>query len=383
MLISMSNIHEVMDTRPTACHPIGEERASRDAVMTNMRGDGSEIRLPFPQPQSPGEIRELAPGLLWLRMPLPLRLNHVNIWLLEEADGWTAIDTGLHHDATYEIWGKVEGELFRGKPLRRLLATHGHTDHCGIAGWMVQKFDVPFLTTHTEWLAARVRIIDESRPISERTKHFAMVHDCDDAMVESFIAHRKLMAPMLAEQPRSIVEIREGEKLTLGQREWRVMVCGGHADAHASLYCENDGILIAGDQILQRISPMIGVFPDRPRGNPLRDYLGSLPRFLDLPSDLLVLPGHGVPFYGLHVRTQELMQHHEERLADLLAHLDQPRSASSCTRHLFDHAVREGQSRLALAETLAHLNYLVHDGQVQRSFNDNGQLTFIRAEFKN
>lgn len=345
--------------------------------MQDLRSDGSEVRLLFDQTLGPGQMREIVPGLLWLRMPLPLRLNHVNIWLLEEADGWTAIDTGVAHETTYQIWESVQSDLFRGKPLRRVLATHGHTDHCGVSAWMVERFDVPFMITLTEWQSARVRVIDEARPISERTEHFARVHDCDEFMVRSFAEHRALMAPMLDPQPRSIEEIREGDVLKLGGREWQVIVCGGHADAHASLYCAADGILIAGDQILQRISPMIGVFPDRPRGNPLRDYLGSLPRFLKLPADTLVLPGHGVPFYGLHVRVGELIKHHEERLAALLSHLDQPRSATSCTKFLFERAVAEGQARLALAETLAHLNYLIGDERVSRSVDADGKLMFV------
>ncbi len=345
----------------------------------DMRRDGSQIRLFLPQTPAPGELTEIAPGLLWLRMPLPLRLNHVNIWLLEDGDGWTAVDTGVRHDSTYQIWENVTARLFRGKPLRRLVATHGHTDHCGVAAWMTERFDVPFMITLTEWQSARIRVIDEARPISERTTHFAKVHDCDDAMVESFIAHRALMAPMLDAQPRSIEQIGEGDTLNFGGRSWQVMVCGGHADAHVSLYCAEDGILIAGDQILQRISPMIGVFPDRPKGNPLAQYLSSLPRFLELPSDVLVLPGHGVPFHGLHVRVGELKQHHDDRLAALMSHLGQPRSASSCTRFLFEKAVAEGQARLALAETLAHLNYLIAKGQVIRSHNGEGQLSFVKS----
>lgn len=344
--------------------------------MQDLRSDGSEIRLFFDDPLDPGELREIAPGLLWLRMPLPLRLNHVNIWLLEEPDGWTAIDTGVCNETTHLIWENVQSKLFHGKPLRRLLATHGHTDHCGVAEWMVKRFNVPFMITLTEWQSARIRVIDEARPISERTEHFAHVHDCDAFMVRSFAEHRALMAPMLDPQPRSIEEIREGDVLKLGGREWRVMVCGGHADEHVSLYCEADGILIAGDQILQRISPMIGVFPDRPRGNPLKDYLTSMPRFLDLPPDVLVLPGHGVPFHGLHVRVGELIAHHEERLAELFSHLDAPRTATSCTKFLFERAVAEGQARLALAETLAHLNYLIGEGRAARSLDQEGKLSF-------
>ncbi len=348
--------------------------------MTDTPADGSQIQLLFPQPPSPGGIREIAPGLLWLRMPLPLRLNHVNIWLLEDDDGWTAIDTGVQHETTHLIWQRIEADLFRGKPLRRLLATHGHTDHCGVAAWMVQRYNVPFVTTLIEWQAARIRVIDEARPISERTEHFARVHDCDSDMVRSFAEHRAMMAPMLDPQPRSIEQIREGDSLEIGRRQWRVIVCGGHADEHASLYCEDERLLIAGDQILQRISPMIGVFPDRPKSNPLRDYLASLPRFLELPQDVLVLPGHGVPFYGLHVRVDELRQHHDDRLAELMTHLDMPRTAGSCTRFLFERAVAEGQARLALAETLAHLNYLIDAGNVTRTIDSERRLSFTRAE---
>lgn len=347
--------------------------------MRDMRADGSAMRLLFPQPPAAGGIREVAPGLLWLRMPMPLRLNHVNIWLLEESDGWTAIDTGIAGDTTREIWEKVAGELFVGKPLRRLIATHGHTDHCGVSAWMVERFDVPFVTTLTEWQAARVRMIDEARPISERTEQFGRVHGCDDDMIQSFRAHRAVMAPMLEEQPLSIEQIREGDTLNIGGRTWLVMTCGGHADEHVSLYNVDDGVLIAGDQILQKITPMIGVFPDRPLGNPLDDYLRSLPRFLGLPGDVLVLPSHGMPFHGLHVRVGQLQAHHEERLDTLLSHLDGPRSASSCTRFLFQRAVAEGQSRLALAETLAHLNYVVAEGRAERSLLADGTLSFAKA----
>ncbi|MGI9523873.1 MAG: MBL fold metallo-hydrolase [Hyphomicrobiaceae bacterium] len=344
--------------------------------MMDAQSDGPDIRLLFSDVPTAGEIRTVAPGILWLRMPLPLRLNHVNIWLLDDDDGWTVIDTGVQHETTHLIWKEIENKFFRGKPLRRLLATHGHTDHCGVSSWMVQRYGVPFFITLTEWQAARLRVIDEKRPIAERTSHFASVHDCDPDMVQSFAQHRALMAPMLDPQPMTIEQLRAGDRLCIGGRDWLVIVAGGHADAHVSLYCHEEKILIAGDQILQRISPMIGVFPDRPSANPLKDYLTSFPNFRELSADTLVLPGHGLPFYGLHIRVDQLERHHHDRLTELMLHLDRPRTASSCTRHLFARAVEQGQARLALAETLAHLNYLIAMNRVLREIDDQERLSF-------
>lgn len=338
-----------------------------------------EIVLPYETPPAPGEAIEIAPGLLWARMPLPVRLDHVNIWLLDDGDGWSAVDCGLDTAETREAWERLVAGPIKGKPVRRLVATHGHVDHVGLAGWITQRFNAPLHATLAAWLWARVIHAGRDAPTSPQALDFLRSHGCAPEHVDAYARNRGPLLKLFSDPPKAHVRLREGDVLRMGDRKWRVLTADGHADEHASFIGMDDRIVIAGDQVLQRISPVIGVFSGEPLADPLSDYLASLDKFRGLPSDTLVLPSHGLPFRGLDARLDQLAHHHQQRLGIVHDALDQPRTATGCAHVLFARAMTEGQWFLALAETLAHLHRLVTVGAAQWQADSGGIIRFART----
>ena len=109
------------------------------------------LSFPFPRPE-PGALNRVADGLLWLRLALPFTLDHINVYLIEDSDGWIVYDTGIGDEATMEVWEDVVRERLGGKPLKRVIVSHYHPDHIGLAGWLGERFGVPLLTTQTTYL---------------------------------------------------------------------------------------------------------------------------------------------------------------------------------------------------------------------------------------
>lgn len=341
-------------------------------------GPADEITLPFATPPSPGEAIEVAPGLLWARMPLPVRLDHVNVWLLAERDGWTAIDCGLDSPETRAAWDKLAAGPLRGRPVRRLVATHGHVDHVGLAGWITSRFGAPLHSTLAAWLWARVTFAGRNEATSAQSLDYLRAHGCDPRHIEAYARNRGPLLKLFGEPPRAHIRLRDGDELHMGERRWRVVIADGHADEHASFLSVDGNVVIAGDQVLQRISPVVGVFAGEPLADPLTDYLASFERFRGLPETTLVLPSHGLPFRGLDARLDQLEQHHHRRLERAHDALDRPRTATECSYVLFARAMQEGQWYLALAETLAHLHRLETLGAVRREVDRNGVVRFER-----
>jgi glyoxylase-like metal-dependent hydrolase (beta-lactamase superfamily II) len=336
------------------------------------------IVLPFPEAPAPGDAIEILPGILWARMPLPLRLNHVNVWLLEETDGWTVVDCGLDTPETRSAWEQLFAGPLNGKPVHRLVATHGHVDHVGLAGWIAARFGAEFNATRAAWLWSRVTFAARSEPTSAEALQHLRRHGCDVRHIDGYARNRGPLLQMFGEPPKAHIRLADGETLSLGGRNWRVITADGHADEHASFYSAEGPVLIAGDQILQRISPVVGVFSGEPLADPLSDYLASFARFRELSEKTLVLPSHGLPFYGLGLRLGELERHHELRLSAARDALDRPRTATECSLALFSRAVADGQWYLALAETLAHLHWLETKGEVERHTDGKGLIRFAR-----
>ena len=344
-----------------------------------MPGANGQLRYLYETPPGGADTIEIAPGILWARLPLPFRLNHVNVWLLREADGWTLIDTGAGTPQVREVWETLLGGVLSSGRINRIVATHGHTDHVGLAGWLVERTDAPFAATLVEWLSPQVRLAESQAPMRAETVRFMQGHGCDTQTIDAFREDRRRTHALLGEMPGALERLRDGDVVALGGRQWRVMACGGHALEHASFWCETDRILIAGDQVLSKISPMIGVYWGEPLADPLADYLASLERFRALPADTLVLPSHGLPFKGLHTRVTQLAQHHEMRLDHLARLMDAPATTMALTHGLFPKAVAEGQGRHALSETIAHANYLVGRGRAVREMDRDGRVLFRRA----
>lgn len=338
-----------------------------------------EIALPFSEPPSPGDVIEVAPGLLWARMPLPVRLDHVNVWILADGDGWTVVDCGLDSAETRAAWERLISGPLQGKPIRRLVGTHGHVDHVGLAGWVTKRFDAPFHATRAAWLWARVAFAGRNEPTSAQALEHLRRHGCDPRHIEAYARNRGPLMKLFSEPPTAHIRLQDGDALEMDGRRWRVLTNDGHADEHASFIGVDDNLVIAGDQVLQRISPVVGVFSGEPLADPLTAYLDSLQRFRGLASDVLVLPSHGLPFRGLNSRLDQLMQHHRRRLELIHDALDGPRTATECSHVLFARAMAEGQWFLALAETLAHLHHLVTIGAARREDDASGIIRFLRT----
>jgi glyoxylase-like metal-dependent hydrolase (beta-lactamase superfamily II) len=343
----------------------------------------TEIKYLFDTPPEPGATRDLLPGLTWVRVPLPFVLNHVNCWLLDDATGdgsMTLIDTGADKPETRALWDELLTNLPPGKKLTRLIGTHGHPDHIGLAGWLVDKLGIPLHMTLAEWLAPQVWREEGMNAMRPATRAFFLSHGVTEDAVTAMDKAREQAPFRNYPLPANFVRLRDGETITFGCRTWQILVNGGHADEHASFYCKKDGILIAGDQILSRISPVVGVFPSQPLSDPLADYLKSLVRLRKLPADTIVLPSHGLPFHGLHTRIDQLSSHHKARLDALWELMAKPAHGIELAHGLFPKAMAaKGQTVMALAETLAHAHHLMTLKRAKRMVAADGGVTFARA----
>lgn len=326
----------------------------------------AEFRYPFDGVPTHGEIREVGPGVLWVRMPLPFKLDHINLWLLEEEDGWTVVDTGIACEETRTAWERILATRCAGKPLRRMIVTHFHPDHVGLAGWMAERFGAVLWMPLAEWAIARVLGAGRSATAEEGYRRFYEAAGFGPDLMELVAERSGNYATRISPIPFAVRRIEDGEIIAIGGRDWRVMMGGGHSYEHASLYCEELGILIAGDQILPQITPNVSVWPSEPEADPLRHFLASLEIFRRLPDDTLVLPGHRRPFVGLHGRLDAVAAHHDERLARTWEACAVPRTGLEVLRVLFERKLDDHQVFFAIGESLAHLHFLVGRGHLER-----------------
>ncbi|PIG09870.1 MBL fold metallo-hydrolase [Comamonas sp. 26] len=325
------------------------------------------LRYPFEPPKSDGSHVEIVPGLLWLRMPMPMSLDHINVYLLRDGEGWAVVDTGLGIPSTFELWEKIFTEKLAGQPLTRVICTHCHYDHAGAAHWLQERFGVPLLMTYGEFMMLRSLMGPPPDPLPQSHRDFYARAGVTDEELDHMVgAMRK--DPFMPKPPSNYQRIRTGEVLQVGERQWRIVLGEGHSPEHACLYCEEDGILLAGDQVLPRITSNVMVSPIEPEGNPLKDWMASLQRLHSLPADTLVLPSHQGVFYGLHERLDQIREHHEQQFDFLKSHLQQVgrASAAELVPVLFPKLRGPVDRLMALGETMAHLNLLYLAGELSR-----------------
>ena len=335
-----------------------------------------DIAFPYPDPPDAGTVREVAPGILWMRLTLPFLLNHVNVYLIEDDGGWAAFDTGLGDDVSKAAWDAALAGPLRGQTLSRVICSHFHPDHVGLVGWLTERFGCPLWMPRTELLMTRLL---ESRAPMSRAGFYAEHGLATDAGARvAGEGHGYLQ--MVTGLPPQYHRLIAGEVVRIGGRDFSVFTGGGHAPEQAMLHCAADGILLAADQVLTRISPNISVNLMEPNSNPLAEYLASLAE-LDavIPDGVLVLPGHHVPFTGLHVRLSELARHHADRCALIAGAVRAgPQTAAALLGVLFKRQMDSHQTGFAFGETLAHVNYMRSRGDLVQFRGEDGVLR-VRA----
>jgi glyoxylase-like metal-dependent hydrolase (beta-lactamase superfamily II) len=337
-------------------------------------GDPETLRgLTYPmEPPPAGEVAQVAEGVLWLRLDLPMALNHVNAWALADGDGWTLVDTGLNTPATVAHWTAALKGALGGRPVTRVICTHMHPDHIGLAGWLCERFAAPLMMTRLEYVTARMLLADTG-PAPAAGETFYRAAGWDEARIDGYRQRYGQFGRGVAPLPPTYQRLTDGDRLTIGGRSWQVVVGDGHSPEHACLWREEDGLFIAGDQILPRISSNVSVWPTEPDADPLGDWLRSIDALAArLPDDLLVLPSHGEPFRGVQVRLAQLRRGHEVALRRLERTLARPCRAIDVFPALFARPVDDGLLGMATGEALAHLNYLLRQGRVERRRDADG-----------
>ena len=330
------------------------------------------LQYPFGEtaPQ-PGALIEVAPGLHWWRLPMAGPLKHVNGFVLAGADGLTLIDTGFNSDEALAHWRALLGGPLAGKRIAQVLCTHFHPDHVGLAGWLCRTLDAPLAMTRTEWLQLRLLTADARDDVPDEMVAFWRAAGWTEEQVAAASARGwGNFRRMVSRLPLGFRRLVEGDVLQLGGAAWEVVIGSGHSPEHACLLDAKRGILIAGDQVLPRISSNVSLTVSEPEGDPLGDWLSSIARLKRLPADLLVLPGHGDPFIGLHVRLDQLAAEHAERLDKVAAHLVEPQRAVDCFAQLFRRPIGADVIGMATGEALAHLRHLEVTGRATREVRD-------------
>jgi glyoxylase-like metal-dependent hydrolase (beta-lactamase superfamily II) len=335
------------------------------------------IRYPFPEAPPEGKAVTVAQGILWMRLPLPMALDHVNIYAIDDGDSWTVIDTGFASKRSRAIWNTLLDGPLADKPVKRLIVTHHHPDHVGLAGWFMSK-GADLWMPRTGWLMARMLTLDvQEMPTRETLQFYTRAGmDADE------LARRKSERPFnfadcVVPLPLGYNRLRDSDTIMMGGRTWDIRMGGGHAPEHATFWSQDDHIIIGGDQLLPSISANLGVYPTEPEADPVADWLTSCEAFQPFArDDQLVLGGHKLPFTGLPLRLDQMIANHHGALARLMDHISEPHAAGECFLPLFKRKIGPAEYGLALAEAVAHLNHLHQTGQATRVLREDGAWAF-------
>jgi glyoxylase-like metal-dependent hydrolase (beta-lactamase superfamily II) len=333
----------------------------------------AQLRFPCGDVPEPGTIKNVAPGIYWLRMPLPFQLNHINLWMVEEKDGWTIVDTGINTAETRELWEQIFSTALSGKSVVRVIGTHLHPDHIGLAGWLCERWDAPLSMTLGEYMSAQAARNDFIESDGLREAHL-LRNGVPADRIANFHRHKGGYAKGVVPLPAAFQRLIHAHPITLGGHRWDVIVGRGHAPEHASLWCPELNVMIAGDQVLPKISTNVGVWPNEPMADALTWFLDGFSRFRRLPADALVLPSHGFPFIGLHTRLDQLVAHHDARLNEMTEAMARSGTLGvtgwDMVPVLFPRHLDNNQVVFAFGETLAHLHCLETRARARRVIVD-------------
>ena len=338
------------------------------------------LHYPHAEPPAPGEQIEVAPGVFWLRLPLPFQLDHINLWLLRDGEGWTLVDTGFPNDATRAIWRQVIAGL--DGPVKRLIVTHFHPDHLGLATWLMEETGAPLWMTAGEFLTAHVVWHEVGGHGARFMLEQFRQHGLDGERLAKFAQRGSGYRQAVPALPDYYHRLKAGDTTAVDGKNWQILIGHGHSPEHMALYCAELDVLISGDMLLPKISTNISVFAATPDADALRWYLDSLAELTqEIPEETLVLPSHGLPFVGVQARVAALQAHHVARLQALENSCDEaPKSAAESLDVLFQRTLDTHQTMFAMGEAIAHLNYLEQAGRLSRSMGADGVIRFLRLQ---
>jgi len=344
----------------------------------------SELTYPWAEHPTPGTTVEVAPGVRWLMMPMGGSLTHINLYLLEDTHGWWVVDTGLCLNETGELWHEIFSKELGGKPVVGVICTHMHPDHIGQSKMITEEFRCTLHMTRAEYYQARS--FAGSGPSSHHSwlgqefyQRAGMPASYLDDMRNAF-AQRAADGMRMPEMPSGYHRLEDNNVLSIGGHDWRVVVGSGHSPEHACLYCAALKVMISGDQILPIITSNVSVHSTEPEANPLLDWMESHDRFLYLPDDILVLPAHNLPFYGIRERLRQLISHHEDRMLAIEEHCVEPAVAKDLLPVLFARKLDPRQMMMALGEAIAHLHLLMHRNRIERTLHEDGCYRFLSTD---
>lgn len=340
----------------------------------NMTSDASQLTYPFTTAPEYGTTMEVAEGVYWLRMPLPMSLNHINLYLIEGNRGWTIVDTGIRGSETRDYWQQIFDNCLGGKPVTQVICTHMHPDHTGQAGFLTHHWRAPLLMSYSEYYQTRVMNSTMREGGNwQMTDYFERAGVASD-FLERMAEMRSSFTPEPEDLPipNAYVRLSDGEQIQIGGVSWDVITGNGHSPEHVCLYCRKRGVLISGDQVLPVITSNVSVSPTEPFGNPMDGWLESHEKFkARLPADTLVLPAHNEPFYGLHERLDELIEHHEDRMLALEESCVEAQIAVDLLPILFKRKLEGPSLFMGLGEAIAHLHCLMARNRIERTLVDN------------
>ena len=331
-------------------------------------------------PPEPGESLTIHPAIEWIRMPLPIRLNHVNVWALrdgegrdqekQESDSWCLIDTGFNNTQTRQAWDQLLEKFLKTGPVRQVIATHYHPDHCGLSGHLVERTGAKFHMPEAEYLTSSLLRNIPSDINAMQINAFCRRCGFPPLEADQMEAIGPHYTATVGPLPSSSSPLEDKTHISINGVKWQVITGYGHAIAHASLYSPDLKVLIAGDHVLPEITPNISVHWFNNWSDPLGGFLETCQRLRQIVDDnVLVLPSHRQPFTGLYSRLAEMVAHHDERLdvtrAALRGMKGQTGTAYDVLPIMFKMDLDLFGQMFAIGEAEAHLRHLVTLGQAE------------------
>jgi len=341
--------------------------------MTSRAILSSSLEFPFAAPAY-GDAITVAPGLLWASIPLPFRLNHINVYAFEDGPGWAVLDTGLDYPDARAAWERLLAGPLAGRPLTQVIVSHLHPDHIGLAGWLCERYDIPLVTTQSAYLGCLNVALRPGTVVGEAYASFFVKNGFDRAAMHEIVTEGHDYLWKVAPLPPTFSRIVAGDTLSIGGRSFSVLTGDGHAAEQAMLYDRASNIFLAADQVLAKITPNVSVWPVDPKGDNLGLYLRSLGALQhQIDAGALVLPGHQLPFRNLHVRCRELIEHHESRCAAIIKACSRsPLSGAELVPVIFDLKLDAHQMGFAFTEVMSHVNYLERQARLSAREGSDG-----------